>query len=116
MKLKTDDLSVLEKYGFKKIILSKNLPSMNYDWSTGSSEDYDGLLGSETKFEAIEEDSLLEFYEYAFTIGHSRRGQWYYYLVDKDGNIELYASEPDGSGGAVPMDNVIIKLYNDNLL
>ena len=50
MKLKTNDLSVLEKYGFSKIILH---------------EDYINLPDSKTSYEVVEEDSLFKDYEYA---------------------------------------------------
>jgi hypothetical protein len=54
--------------------------------------------------------------EYMYTLGHSRRGQFYYYLVDKSGYISIYASEPDGGGTSINWDSVIIKLFKEGLL
>lgn len=52
--------------------------------------------------------------KYAYQIGYSRRGQYYYYLVDKKGILKIYASEPDGSGGATELSNIIFRMYDDN--
>jgi len=38
--------------------------------------------------------------KYAFELGHSRRGQFYYLLVDKESReISIYSTKPDGDGG-----------------
>lgn len=39
------------------------------------------------------------YYELEYSIGVSRRGQYYYLLINAIGDIRLYASDPDGSGG-----------------
>lgn len=49
----------------------------------------------ETIFEHLAEEGGWE----AFTLGHSRRGQFYYLLRNQDGETFIYASKPDGDGG-----------------
>lgn len=53
--------------------------------------------------------------DYKYEIGHSRRGQFYYLLV-KNRSLQLYASEPDGSGGKVGCPDVLIRLIKDGIL
>jgi len=53
---------------------------------------------------------------FTYKIGHSRRGQFYYYLIMKDRTIKVYASDPDGSGTWIDLDEVIIKMYNDGII
>ena len=50
---------------------------------------------------------------FTYNIGHSRRGQFYYYLIMKDRTIQIYASEPDGSGTWIEFDDVIIKMFSN---
>jgi hypothetical protein len=53
-------------------------------------------------------NSTLLYSDYVYQIGHARRGQFYYYLVDANTRkISVYASEPDGSGCSIIMPNVL---------
>ena len=52
--------------------------------------------------EAFGYDDFFEYFqpEYLMSLGHSRRGQFYYFFV-RDRELLLYASKPDGSGGTI---------------
>jgi hypothetical protein len=94
MKVIGGNLKVLEPYGFK---------ICDQDWKEGH-----GVLG---------DYCTLDFHEgYVYEIGHSRRGQFYYILVDTSGNLTLYASEPDGSGSSVNFPDIIIQLILDDIV
>ena len=70
------------------------------------------------KEEEIEnEEYTISSYDYKFEIGHARRGQFYYLLVDKKTrDIIIHATEPDGSGGSVMCPDVLIKLSIDGVV
>lgn len=91
MKIKqSHDLSILLEYGFLKI---------------------------DQKEEEDNENWVIANYDYLYEIGHSRRGQFYYLLV-KESNREIiiYASAPDGSGGAIKAPSVLISLIKEDLI
>ncbi len=46
-----------------------------------------------------------------YEIGHSRRGQFYYLIVNKSNCIEVFATEPDGSGGSIELANTLLKMF-----
>lgn len=91
MKIKQDvNLSKLTQYGFDKI----DKEQANKD-----------------------EEYTLSIFDYAHTIGYARRGQFYYLLVSElTRELCVFASKPDGDGCSVPLTDVIIKMYRDNLL
>ena len=91
MKVKEDlSLEILLNYGFEKI---------------------------DKEEEEENEDDTLSSYDYKFKIGHARRGQVYYLLAsDKLRTMDIYASEPDGSGGCVGCPDVLIKLVQDGIV
>ena len=62
-----------------------------------------------------DEDYCIKNADCIYNIGHSRRGQ-FYYLIVKDKEFSLFASEPDGDGGAIKMPRVIIDLYESGLI
>jgi len=68
--------------------------------------------------ECINEDHILFGFEdsYVFDLGHSRRGQHYYYLVTPSRDVEVIATKPDGAGSSVELHSVILELYKQNLL
>lgn len=66
--------------------------------------------------DVIDEDINVSNVKYSYCIGHSRRGQFYYYLIMKDRTINIIATKPDGSGTYIDCDEVIIKMYNDGLI
>ena len=62
-------------------------------------------------------DSTINYYDYAYRIGHARRGQFYYYLVNATTrNINVYASEPDGSGCDIGITNVLRDLVLNGII
>lgn len=83
------DLKELEKFGFFS----------DFEYETDYSEDYE-----------FENQMIYE-------MGYSRRGQFYYILVDKSSLIiSVYATKPDGSGSNVAMSSVIFDLIQAGLV
>lgn len=60
----------------------------------------------------LDEINPLWWATYIYNIGHSRRGQFYYIIVQENRNVFLYASKPDGDGGFVPLTEKEIYLLN----
>lgn len=90
MRLKDDfNLTVLEEYGFRKI--DKEQAERN-------------------------DEFLLACYEYQFEMGCSRRGQSYHLVVSKEKTFHVFATEPDGSGDAVPMPDILIDMALDGII
>lgn len=83
------DISILEKYGFEKI---------------------------DKEYEKAKDDYTMCDYEYKYEIGHARRGQFYYLLVDENGHISIYASKPDGDGCEVSCPDILIDLIKDGVI
>ncbi len=91
MKLKNNiDLSVLIQYGFEKI----------------------------DKEEAeIDGDFTLTCFDYSYDMGHARRGQHYYILISEQHRVlNVWASKPDGDGCSISLSDVLIKMYQDELI
>lgn len=83
------DLKELEKFGFFS----------NFEYETDYSEDYE-----------FENQMIYE-------MGHSRRGQFYFILVDKSTLVlSIYATKPDGSGSNIAMSDVIFDLIQAGLV
>ncbi len=91
MKVKEEfDLAGLEGYGFSKVNKEEELEKENY---------------VESQFDWI------------YNVGHSRRGQFYYILIDSVSRVLcLYASKPDGDGGIVKMPDVLLTLALDGVI
>lgn len=91
MKIKKDiDLDILLEYGFTKI---------------------------NKKEELLNEEYFIAQFDYMFRMGHSRRGQFYYLFVKSiDRIIQIYASDPDGSGSNIPLHNIIFKMFLDQII
>jgi len=48
-----------------------------------------------------------------YNLGHSRRGQWYYYIINEDTReLSVFATKPDGDGTDVLLDEVVITMYD----
>jgi hypothetical protein len=62
-----------------------------------------------------EHDHCIILGGWYYKLGHSRRGQFYYYIVDLDMNLLIYGSDPDGSNGTIKFDDVIIKMFEDGV-
>lgn len=95
MKLNTDlNIEVLEKYGFEKL---DDVYKENYN--------------------VDDSDNLYFLNGYIYTLGHSRRGQFYYLLCSFIGDFSIYASKPDGSGGALNLsDPIFLNLIKDGII
>ena len=93
MKIKEElNLDTLLEYGFEKV----NKEEEGQGWDT---------------------DYTIVMYDYMFTIGHSRRGQFYYLLVnEKDRLIDIYAPKPDGDGTSIKCPDVLIQLMKNNII
>lgn len=63
-----------------------------------------------------EDDPIFHMDGYVYSIGHSRRGQYYYYIVEKSGLFTIYASKADGDGSNLALDDTFMKLLNDGIL
>lgn len=67
--------------------------------------------------ERYEENYVVANYALEYVVGFSRRGQHYSILVDNEGNFSLYATEPDGSGGAISLkDDIFFQLISDGIV
>lgn len=51
----------------------------------------------------------------SYEIGHSRRGQFYYFVVDDERRLKIYGSEPDGSPGSLALDGVLLRMFKDGV-
>lgn len=90
MRVREDlDLAMLENYGFTRI---------------------------NKKHEEENEEYTICYYDHKYEIGHARRGQFYYLLVDSERNIYIYASQPDGDGCEISCPNVLIDLITHGIV
>lgn len=68
-------------------------------------------LGFERIDKNDDHDFVYAYYDWALNLGHSRRAQFYYVLI-KDRNVSIYASNPDGSGASIPFPSILCKIVN----
>lgn len=68
-------------------------------------------LGFERIDENNDHDFVYAYYDWALELGYSRRAQFYYVLI-KDRDVSLYASNPDGSGASIPFPSILVKIVN----
>lgn len=71
------------------------------------------------KANGISEDNVLYNYDgyYAYSIGHARRGQFYYLLVAPISRVlSVIATEPDGTGSDIELPHVLLTLIRDGLV
>lgn len=88
LKIKEEfDLSLLDKYGFQKT--------------------------DPKEYQRFDEDYTLSHSLYIYQLGHLRRGQRYYLLIDSKRQLNLYSTKPDGDGCTVVFDT---NLINTNLI
>ena len=130
MKLKKEvNLEDLVKFGFSKVIPDKDLPTYKFDFKNWNSElepnKYNELLKEEEellKHKVVldeicdDADCYFNLYDYIYDLGHSRRGQHYYIIVNESRNFNIIATEPDGSGGVCELGNILIELLENNLI
>ena len=62
-----------------------------------------------------EEDNPWLNGKMCYLIGHSRRGQNYWYLVDENRELKIYGSQPDGAPGSILFDDIVLKMYKDGV-
>ena len=83
------DISKLTDYGFAKTIRGENI-DIEYPFTE---------------------------FDYQYNIGHARRGQCYYILINAQTRVVfIYASEPDGSGGVIQLPDLLVTMINDGVL
>ena len=59
-----------------------------------------------------EDDDFILANRFICKVGHSRRGQFYYLLIDpKTREIRVYASRPDGDGGPIDLGDELLKMF-----
>lgn len=118
MKVKENKLVDLVSLGFKKVALEKDDPFYNiYNESSDKPiEKYLTLSEIFHKSHYLVSDTSNYVFrhkaDYIYHLGHSRRGQNYYIIVDKTRYLTIFASEADGEGSNLLIDmDVFIKLY-----
>ena len=108
MKIKDSKVKDLEKIGFVKVAIYENSPLLLLTDEMPDDE-VKQIVKLEDEFQinhyvAYDDYDGLYYHEgcWVFEIGHSRRGQWYFVIINKDTNeVQLLATEPDGSGGII---------------
>lgn len=98
MRLKSGlSLNVLQHYGFEK---------------AGEINKYgDNPFDEDCQLSFLHSDN----YSWVLEIGHSRRGQMYYLLVDNEGYLKVVASKPDGDGGPVELPSVLMQMILEGI-
>jgi len=77
----------------------------------------DEILIEEYGFKLESDDEDYTIHEMlCYEIGHSRRGQFYYYIVNEDRTLSVYASDPDGSGGSIKLDGTLLDMFLNGIL
>ena len=108
MKIKANKIGDLEKIGVVKVALEENSPLLSLT-DEMTDDEVKQIVKLEDEFQsnhyvAEDYDDGLYYYEssWVFEIGHSRRGQSYYVIINKNTNeVQILATEPDGSGGII---------------
>ncbi len=74
----------------------------------------------DVEYTLYKDDDMFIENHYIYNLGHSRRGQFYFYTIDmrsEDRLINVYASKPDGTGSYVNLDiNLIVDLIDKGLV
>jgi hypothetical protein len=122
MKIKQEKLKDLGKVGFVKIVKGSDSPIYLTDNNTPIAV-FDKLYQEYLKF--IEnyvidneyDDPLSECEgQYIYDLGHSRRGQHYYILIQKDLQVTILASKADGDGTHVKVGDIFQKLISKGFI
>jgi hypothetical protein len=122
MKIKQEKLKDLGKVGFVKIVKESDSPIYLTDNNTPK-DVFDELYQEYLKFSENyvindEDDDPLSVYEgqYVYDLGHSSRGQHYYILIQKDWQVAVFASKPDGDGTHVEIGDIFQKLISEGFI
>lgn len=111
--MKVKDLETALKY-FIPIRTENDSPLIGFNWDKATDNEVDMILEEEKQFKKLnyvvdENDSLYYYTDYlVLSIGHSRRGQWYYILCHKDSlELSVLATKPDGDGGMISLPDTL---------
>ena len=123
MKIKASKLKDLSSIGFVKVALEENSP-MSSLTDEMNDDEVKQIVKLENEFEkshyvAYDDYDGLYYYEgcWVFEIGHSRRGQSYYVIINKNTNeVQLLATEPDGSGGIINAGDIFKVLIENGFI
>jgi hypothetical protein len=125
MKIKASKLKDLSSIGFVKVALKENSPLSNASITKDMSDDeVRQIIKLENEFQkshyvAYDDYDGLYYHEgcWVFEIGHSRRGQSYYVIINKDTNeVQILATEPDGSGGIINAGDIFKVLIENGFI
>ena len=114
--MKIKNIETALKY-FIPIVTEGNLPTYGFAWDNATNEEIDMVLAQERQFRKLnyvvdEDDSLFYYTNYlVLSIGHSRRGQFYYILCHKESlELNVVATKPDGDGGMIGLPDVLFTM------
>ena len=122
MKIKQEKLKDLGKVGFVKIVKESDSPIYLTDNNTPKNV-FDELYKEYLKFSENyvindEHDDPLYGCEgkYVYDLGHSSRGQHYYVLIQKNLEVTILASKPDGDGTHIEVGDIFQKLISEGFI
>ena len=70
-----------------------------------------------TDKEQENEESEIFYSDYKLNLGHSRRGQFYWILVNSGSrNLSIVATMPDGDGGAIRIPNILMRMVEEGIV
>jgi hypothetical protein len=122
MKIKKEKVKDLANIGFVKIVKESASPIYLTDNNTPKNV-FDELYQEYLKFIENyvindEHDDPLTVYEgqYVYDLGLSRRGQHYYVLIQKDLQVAILASKPDGDGTHIEVGDIFQKLISEGFI
>ena len=122
MKIKKEKVKDLGNIGFVKIMSEPK--SILHLLTDGLSNDEQSEI-IEKYYESFKENHVCEnsddkfyFYEgcYFYNLGHARRGQHYYVLIQKDLQVAILASKPDGDGTHIKVGDIFQKLISEGFI
>ncbi len=119
--MKIKNLEVAKKYGFVTIFKEENLPTNVVKWRDDfNNEELERFINLHTEDDVIRKETIVvsdrsDLYYYddclAYNMGHSRRGQFYYILCDKETlDLTILATSPDGSGCDCDLPDVLVEM------
>ena len=120
--MKIKSLQKAFEYGFKSIIKREDLPYNKWEWSDNiTDQECDEFHKAEELSKKIEQENIIvnsyynELYFYdnclALNLGHSRRGQCYYILCDKQTlELSIFATNADGDSSSIDFPKVIYEM------
>ena len=122
------DLEDLREYGFKRIIRKENKPFVKLclekpNFIGISETEFQNYIDEDNKFDneyhIVDSESYHYFNEgdYINIIDYSRRGQYYYLLIDSETRIiSIGATDADGNGDSVFVPDIFFDLIADDII